>query len=188
MKTDLKVVTSPIESVLPSIASEYGHNIMSSYSWRRAKIHRGFADAYRSVSEDLMTKVRQLFGINRRPIYLCGHSLGGALSVIRGLDIMLSLGVTELLVTTLGSPKCGNLFWHNIFDELVPSYWRVAMRSDIITTLPYPGYVHVGKRAALTSTGEMFLDPNAIETILWSRAGLGVKDLLIRCTNEQQYM
>ena len=110
------------------------------------------------------------------PIYLCGHSLGGALSTISSLNIVLSLEVTELFITTFGSPKCEYLFWRNIFDELVPSYWRVAMRSDIITTLPYPGYVHVGKRVALTSTGDMFLDPNAIETIIWSQAGLRVKD------------
>ena len=176
MKTDLKIVTTPIESVLPSIAAEQDHKIMSSYSWKHATIHRGFAEAYSSISKDLMVRVRQIFEMNRRPIYLCGHSLGGALSTICSLDIVLSLGVTELFVTTVGSPKCGNLFWRNVYDELVPSYWRIAMRSDIITTLPYPGYVHVGKRAALTSTGEMFLDPNAIETIIWSRAGLGVKD------------
>ncbi len=176
MKTDMKVLTSPIESVLPTILSDDKHRVMSSHNWKHAKIHRGFADAYRSVSMELMTRVRKMFGMNQRPIYLCGHSLGGALSTICSLDIVLSLGVTELFITTFGSPKCGNMFWRNIYDELVPSYWRVAMRSDIITTLPYPGYAHVGKRAALSSTGDLFLDPNAIETIIWSRAGLGVKD------------
>jgi len=48
------------------------------------------------------------------------------------------------------------------------------MRSDIVTTLPRLGYAHVGKRVALTNTGEIFLDPNAIEMMMWSSAGLGV--------------
>ncbi len=82
MKTDMKIITTPIESVLPSIAAEQDHKIMSSYSWKHATIHRGFAEAYSSISKDLMVRVRQIFEMNRRPIYLCGHSLGGALSTI----------------------------------------------------------------------------------------------------------
>lgn len=63
-----------------------------------------------------------------------------------------------------------------MYDQIVVAHWRVAMRSDIITTLPRAGYAHVGKRVALTTSGEMFLDPNAIETVLWSSAGVNVTD------------
>lgn len=38
------------------------------------------------------------------------------------------------------------------------------------------GYTHIGKRVALTTSGDMFLDPNAIETSLWSSAVLGFTD------------
>lgn len=48
------------------------------------------------------------------------------------------------------------------------------MRRDIVTTMPRAGYSHTGKRVALTMSGEMFLDPNAIETLLWSSAGVNV--------------
>lgn len=47
------------------------------------------------------------------------------------------------------------------------------MRSDVISTMPRFGCSHVGKRAALTVSSDMFLDPNTIETSLWSSAGLG---------------
>lgn len=50
------------------------------------------------------------------------------------------------------------------------------MRRDIFTTMPRAGYSHTGKRVALTTSGEMFLGPNAIETMLWSSAGVNVAD------------
>ncbi len=74
MKTDLKVLTSPTEFVLPSIPTEEKHEVTTSQNLKYAKIHRGFADVCRSVSEDLMTCVLQIVDINRIPsIYAVIH-------------------------------------------------------------------------------------------------------------------
>lgn len=114
--------------------------------------------------------------VSPKSIYFTWHSLGGALATICSLDVVLDLGYKDVYVTTFGSPKCGNFFCSRIYDSFVPVHWRVAMRSDIITTMPQIGYTHVGKRVALTTRGEMFLDPNAVETPLWSFAVLGIAD------------
>lgn len=50
------------------------------------------------------------------------------------------------------------------------------MRSDLITNIPRAGYSHVGKRVALNTSGDMFLDPNAIELMLWSPTGVNLFD------------
>lgn len=62
------------------------------------------------------------------------------------------------------------------YDHVVTAHWRVAMRSDIVRTLPRAGYSHVGNRVALTTSGEIFLDPNTIETVLWPSAAVNVTD------------
>lgn len=177
MKTDLKVLLVEMSSAIPSRNSrDIKHEIIGSIDWKNAKIHKGFLDAYQSVSHAIIGKLKELLAIKKRPLYITGHSLGGALAAVCSVDIVLSLGVTNLCVTTFGSPKCGNLFLQRICDHLVPAYWRIAMRSDLISTLPRMGYHHSGKRVALTTSGEMFLDPNAIETLVWSSTVLGLSD------------
>ncbi len=174
MKLDLKVLMTPVSAVLPTACSD--HPVLRTRDWRNVSVHSGFAEAYRSVSYAINIKIGELLNELKRPILLTGHSLGGSLATICSLDLVLQLQTTDIYVATFGSPRCGNQFWRRLYDPIVPAHWRIAMRSDIITTLPRLGYHHVGKRVALTSTGEIFLDPNAIETVLWSSSGLGVSD------------
>lgn len=72
-----------------------------------ARVHRGFADAYLSVAQPLVARVRALLKKKARPVYLTGHSLGGALATICSLDLWAQLPLSrhEICVTTFGSPK-----------------------------------------------------------------------------------
>lgn len=175
MKTDLKVKMTPIAKALPS-KSTTSHKVLLSMDWKNAKIHEGFAKAYSSVSEQLFEIISNLQRENPRPVYLTGHSLGGSLATVASFDLVLSLNLANVYVLTFGSPRCGNIFWGRCYDQVVKAHWRVAMRSDLITTLPSAGYSHVGKRVALNTSGDMFLDPNAIETMLWSPACVNLSD------------
>lgn len=173
-KTDLKVMTTSVESAL--LCSEIESPIKKTVDWQNAMVHKGFADAYKSVSRPILQKLKELFSISPRPLFFTGHSLGGALATLCSLDIAICLDTENIYVSTFGSPKVGNYFWSRLYNDVIVAHWRVAMRSDIITTLPRLGYAHVGKRAALTQSGEIFLDPSSIETMMWSSAGLGISD------------
>lgn len=167
MKTDMKVTMIGIDEVLPTYKDSVPI-LTSTLDWKNARIHSGFSKAYASVSAELLDNIAKLQKIKSRPIYFTGHSLGGALCTLCSLDVALSLNIRKIIVGTFGSPRCGNLFWTRLYDRLICAHWRVTTRSDLIATLPRMGYAHVGKRVALTMNGEMFLDPNAIETALWS--------------------
>jgi len=175
MKTDLKVKMENISKAIP-LREGSSHKILSSLDWKNAKIHKGFAKAYASVRDELLVKVGMLYAEKKKPIYFTGHSLGASLATIASLDVAVSLGIEDLYVLTFGSPRCGNMFWSRVCDQIVEAHWRCAIRSDIVTTLPRAGYSHTGKRVAITTSGEIFLDPNAIEIVLWSSAGVNATD------------
>lgn len=176
-KTDMKVSTTHVSAAIPTIQMEdISGSILQTSEWKAARLHHGFVEAYLGLSDKLIAKLSDLVFSVKKPIYLTGHSLGGALATICSIDIVLSLGVTDVYVCTFGSPRCGNLFWAQMYDNLVPIHWRVALRSDVITALPRMAYSHVGKRVALSTRGDMFLDPNAIETSLWSSSVMSLSD------------
>lgn len=134
-----------------------------------ARVHRGFADAYLSVAQPLVARVRALLKKKARPVYLTGHSLGGALATICSMDLWAQLPLSrhEISVTTFGSPKVGNFAFQRTYDAVLPMHWRIMLSADLIVTLPKVFYRHVGKKVVLHE-GQIFLDPNTLDTALTS--------------------
>lgn len=134
------------------------------------KIHKGFAEAYMSVADKIMEQVRVLRERKQRPVFLTGHSLGGALATICSLDLWVSLDISrrEIFVSTFGSPRVGNKDFANVYKEVVPLHWRIVVDPDMIAKLPNVGYKHVGKKVVLTPHGDMFIDPSALEARPWT--------------------
>lgn len=82
MRTDFKIHLVPLTSFLPSQlgGSNRDQSVKKENSWTRAKIHFGFAVAYKAICEDLLGYVANILSEKSRPILLTGHSLGGALA------------------------------------------------------------------------------------------------------------
>jgi triacylglycerol lipase len=139
-------------------------------SYAQAKVHKGFAVAYRSVAPQVMTAVQQLLVRKRRPVFLTGHSLGGALATLCSLDVWIKLGLSrrEISVSTFGSPRVGNDAFRHIYKSTVPLHWRIVVIPDVVTKHPKGGYKHVGKKVTLTRYGRMLIDPNVLEQLHWS--------------------
>lgn len=176
LQTDLKAFHVKMNRVLPTASDftgSFNRNALGSFSQALigsrdgmdAKLHRGFADAYKSVAGRVMEGIRKMLNVHQRPVFLTGHSLGGALAVICAFDCVLTLGIAgrDLYVATYGSPRVGNAAFRRIYDECVPASWRVSVAADIVTKLPKMGYQHVGKKVMLTTAGDLFIDPNSLE-------------------------
>lgn len=144
--------------------------LLMSRQWRSAKVHRGFGAAYRAVAPRVLNAVNLLLDRKVRPVFLTGHSLGGALATLCSLDLHLSLNVpsSEIIVSTFGSPRVGNTTFRKLYEDIIYSNWRVNMQQDLVTKLPKFGYSHVGKSVVLTQAGDLFLDPNSLELNIWS--------------------
>ena len=135
------------------------------------KVHRGFYDAFNAVKSDIKDDLANHAGA---PIYVTGHSLGGALAILAMRYLASdSLGACY----TFGGPRVGNsLFADDIKTPIyrivnaadgvprVPPAWGVDVLLAVLKWLPLPmdaviaflvkfrGYVHYGDMRYLTHT------------------------------------
>ncbi|WP_270165237.1 lipase family protein [Paenibacillus sp. SYP-B4298] len=95
--------------------------------------HQGFTDIYRSMRSQLFKLVSKL--PDGLPIYVTGHSLGGALSTLAAPDLHTNCG-RKIKVCTFASPRVGDPAFVRLFNRCIPVCWRVANKYDVVTQLP----------------------------------------------------
>jgi len=105
------------------------------------RIHAGFYSAYGLVSERIKAILPEW---EHLPLYITGHSLGGALATLATQDLEKS-GFKDQIAAcyTFGSPRVGNAF----FDGTIKSpIYRMINFIDIVTFVPLlaMGFIHVG--------------------------------------------
>lgn len=177
LKTDLNMLHTTLRSLMPTpraggeaTPAPQAAALVESRTWRRAMVHQGFADAYGAIAPRLLEVLGALQEARRRPVFLTGHSLGGALATVCSLDLFVALGLTrrEIFVSTFGAPRVGNRAFRELYDASVPIHWRMVVGPDVVAKLPKVGYVHAGKKVLITVDGDLFMDPNSLELNLWS--------------------
>jgi hypothetical protein len=106
------------------------------------RIHSGFRTAYESVALEIQKSILKLKDI---PLYITGHSLGGALATVATQRLEHHLKIREMIAAcyTFGSPRVGNSHYDIEFKSPI---YRVVNTTDIVTVIPLlaMGYVHIG--------------------------------------------
>ena len=97
------------------------------------KVHHGFWKAFEAVKDKIESVLNS--SENRElPLYITGHSLGGALAVVATY----ALASDRIAACyTFGSPRVGNL---RFGQRIKPPVYRVVNASDIVPRLP-PGII-----------------------------------------------
>ena len=96
------------------------------------RIHSGFDEAYKEVAQEIEEKLNEET-LNKKPLFITGHSLGGALAVIATKKLSHNGGIAACY--TFGSPRVGDEKW--IANIKTPIY-RLVNAADCVTMLP-PG-------------------------------------------------
>lgn len=96
-------------------------------------IHLGFNDAYNEVALTIQNRLDK-DDLKSLPLYITGHSLGGALATIAAKKLVHPLGGIAACYT-FGSPRVGDERW--IANFKTPIY-RLVNAADCVTMLP-PG-------------------------------------------------
>lgn len=141
------------------------------------RVHTGFFRAYKPIRERLFARVLELIRQKPRPVYITGHSLGGALAVMATAELA---NHDEALVRdsiaacyTYGCPKAGD----RSFDQYVkvPLY-RITNGVDLVPAVPpiLTGYKHVGDTRYFGSVGSAPLRraPNVVRKVWFTSLGL----------------
>jgi len=94
------------------------------------KIHRGFYESFDSVQKKVEAALGELPA--DLPLYVTGHSLGGALANVAGMELEKARHLAA--VYTFGSPRVGDEVWASRMK--VPLYRTVNGR-DVVPLLPF---------------------------------------------------
>lgn len=127
-------------------------------------VHMGFFKAWESAKESVIPSLLELRRTHpSKSIHLVGHSLGGAVACLAGLELKTTLGLDNVVVTTFGEPRVGNSglvdFINSVFDlngktDLENrSYRRITHTNDPVPLLPpgewayksHGGEIHITK-------------------------------------------
>lgn len=99
------------------------------------RVHRGFLNAYKSIRGDIHKYISSRRN-EIKAIYICGHSLGGALAILCAVDVEYNYPSYHVECYPSGNPKVGNKAFCNSYDKRVPITVRTFMRTDIVPALP----------------------------------------------------
>ncbi|ORY66439.1 Alpha/Beta hydrolase protein [Pseudomassariella vexata] len=169
-------------------------------------VHMGFLASWKIAREDVLPTLKPLrTKYPDYPIYLVGHSLGGAVAALAALEMNVALGWDNLVVTTFGEPRVGNegfvRFLNGVFDLAGEStdvekqtYRRLTHVDDPVPLLPlsewgfrsHAGEIFISKSDLSPSPEDIWscvgdYDPNCIagsegETLSVTRHVIAARD------------
>jgi hypothetical protein len=107
-------------------------------------VHKGFGDGVEAVADDLQRFTAAAKAIIGVKLWVTGHSLGGALSVIAAAN--LKIDQLTPTVYTYGQPRAGFGEFAGRFNRELPGrLYRFINQSDIVARVPPdPFYRHTG--------------------------------------------
>lgn len=101
---------------------------------RGCKTHRGFSEVYMSARDQIFHLLDQTS--KDKPLFITGHSLGGALAAHAALDIAINRKPKNLITYTFGAPRAGDPEFARSYNDAVPLTFRIQNEFDIVPHLP----------------------------------------------------
>jgi pimeloyl-ACP methyl ester carboxylesterase len=129
--------------------------------------HSGFMSKAGSVLVELFAQLR--YSVADRPVFVTGHSLGGALAMLCALE-MSRQKVDLAQIYTFGQPRVGNAAFKRLYERELPQTFRVVYQEDVVARVPHfprvlDPYRHAGVEVFINSAGAVEFNPS-----FWRRA------------------
>jgi len=113
----------------------------------KGKIHEGFKTGLDKVWLDIWNTVGRIRVHDKRPIWLTGHSLGGALALTAAARLRFEKNVIINGLYTFGQPRVGDLAYVKACNRAFGlQYFRFVHNNDIVPRVPMRvmGFEHTG--------------------------------------------
>lgn len=127
-------------------------------------LHRGFHMATVSVQGRALGVINKLRD-NKQPIFLTGHSMGGAEVMDLAWRLKMAWPAVPMNVYTFGQPRLGNRAFARAYNEILGAWtFRVRNREDIIPLVPWlcGYYKHAGKDVLFPGDGSYQINPSRV--------------------------
>ncbi|REE66963.1 triacylglycerol lipase [Paenibacillus taihuensis] len=96
--------------------------------------HRGFTEVYMSARDQIFRLLDQV--PSDKPLFVTGHSLGGALATLASLDIAVNRKPDTIITYTYGAPRSGDPAFVRAYNAAVPISFRIQNEFDVVPHLP----------------------------------------------------
>ena len=105
----------------------------------------GFTDVYAAIRQGVIDEVNALAsGGSYTALYITGHSLGGALTVLAAPDLAQTTSFKQPIVYTFAGPRAGDPVFAALYDSDIATSWRVVNTNDEVPKLPDPVTTVIG--------------------------------------------
>lgn len=144
-----------------------------------ALFHQGFMSALADIWDPMFADVKEAMTRNERPLWVTGHSLGGALALLAAWRLQRNF-ISIHQVVTFGAPMVGNDLAAKAFDrEFEGKIFRYVNNPDLVPRLPTisllaNSYIHCNKEMAL---GEASDHANEVLNLFGTKTTDGVLHL-----------
>ncbi|MCL1036198.1 lipase family protein [Shewanella submarina] len=123
--------------------------------------HRGFWNALDDIWNSLKDDYDVLMRDSKRPLFITGHSLGGAMATIAAAKFIHE-DIPFTSVYTFGQPRVMSRETSRVFNmECQSRFHRFHNNNDLVTRVParLMGYSHVGSYLYITEEKEIHAEP-----------------------------
>jgi len=128
------------------------------------KVSSGFGAYFGLIRRDLVAVISDEFNKAARPVYICGHSLGGAVCYLLA-QALSHAGCPWELGVIAGAPRPGDGSFARFFDLCFSDRWiQLRNRADIVPCVPpwSLGYRHPASGLAVITGGAIKRDMTAV--------------------------
>jgi len=124
-------------------------------------VHRGFKEAVDLVWDEVYQRIVRLTKIANRPLFIAGHSLGGALATLATANFLEENFPVKALYT-FGQPRVGGKLFVNKFNKSFKYTYRFVNNEDIVTRVPFKpfNYDHIGCLRYFDSDRNLRIEPD----------------------------
>jgi triacylglycerol lipase len=142
------------------------------------RVHGGFWQDWRDVADLVVEQVQRLRDRNQE-LWITGHSLGGALSVLAAL----TLAIQDQCVNgvyTFGAPRVGDADFSSSYNSYLQAQTlRLVNHRDMVPRVPplQWGYQHVGQMIYFNQQGQLQQGSQFWEDMLETMRGLDYRTL-----------
>ncbi|KAI8357815.1 Alpha/Beta hydrolase protein [Blakeslea trispora] len=154
--------------------TNFNYRFTSFDNVKGARAHSGFYSAVKDSSRTYLPVIKSLLDANPKyKVVVTGHSLGGALALLAGIDLLgkeSRITSSNLKIYTYGGPRVGD---SNFVDYVAKSNVPVLRSVNGLDPIPQApprvnGYVHAGVEAWRRSTGAVVVCNTQSESNLCS--------------------